>query len=325
MNDVVLIAGGLIFFAVFLAVEGLYIWWNSSRGPDAKRMAKRLRMMSAGGHIDSSVSSVLKQRLLSNSPGLEGLLLRLPRVTSIDRFIVQSGSEWTVGSFLGFTIGLFFSGLLVGLVLRFPPAVALVIGFVLAILPLQYLIYLRNKRLKRFDQLLPEALDLIGRALRAGHAFPSALQMAGTELPDPVGEELRQTFDEINFGVDTASALENLAGRVPSVDLGFFVIAVLIQRETGGNLSEVLDNISSIIRERLKLFGKVRALSAEGKFSAITLSILPFATAFLLYLINPEFMSLLWTEPVGVYLIAGGVTFMILGSLWMRKIIQIRV
>src|SRR5690606_27631140 len=151
MNDVVLIAGGLIFFAVFLAVEGLYIWWNSSRGPDAKRMAKRLRMMSAGGHIDSGASSVLKQRLLSNSPGLEGLLLRLPRVTSIDRFIVQSGSEWTVGSFLGFTIGLFFSGLLVGLVFRFPPAVALVIGIVLAILPLQYLIYLRNKRLKRFD------------------------------------------------------------------------------------------------------------------------------------------------------------------------------
>lgn len=325
MNNTLLIAGALVFFAAFLSVEGLYIWWNSRRGPDAQRIAKRLRMMSAGGHSDAATTSLLKQRLLSNSPGLEQLLLRLPRVTSFDRFIVQSGSEWTVASFVGLTVGLCLAGVLGGLVFRVPLAVSLMLGGLLALVPLQYLIYLRHKRLQRFEQQLPEALDLIGRALRAGHAFSSALKMAGDELPDPIGEEFRQTFDEINYGVPTNTALENLASRVPSTDLGFFVIAVLIQRETGGNLSEVLDNISAIIRERLKLFGKVRALAAEGKFSAIVLSILPFVTALLLFLINPEFMSLLWTEPVGVYLIWGSIVFMILGSLWMRKIIRIHV
>lgn len=325
MDTTLLFAGALMFFAVFLSVEGLYIWWNSRHGAAAKRVSKRLRMMSAGGHTDNATTSLLKQRLLSNSPGIEWFLLKLPRVSTFDRFIVQSGSEWTVASFVGITAGMFLAGFLGGLVFRLPWAVCLILGILLAILPLQYLLYLRHKRLQRFEQQLPEALDLIGRALRAGHAFSGALQMAGDELPDPIGEEFRQTFDEINFGVPNATALENLASRVPSTDLGFFVIAVLIQRETGGNLSEVLENISSIIRERLKLFGKVRALSAEGKFSAITLSVLPIITAFLLYLINPEFMSLLWTEPVGKYLIGGCIVFIIIGSLWMRKIIRIRV
>lgn len=325
MDTTLLILGALVFFAAFLAVEGLYLWWNSRRGPDAKRISKRLRMMSAGGQVEDGTTSLLKQRLLANSPDLERLLLRLPRISSFDRFIVQSGSDWTVASFLGLTAGLFVAGVLGGLVFRLPLGVCVIIGAILALIPLQYLIYLRHKRITRFDQQLPEALDLIGRALRAGHAFSSALQMAGNELPDPIGEEFSQTFDEINYGVPTQAALENLANRVPSTDLGFFVIAVLIQRETGGNLSEVLDNISSIIRDRLKLFGKVRALAAEGKFSAIVLSVLPFVTALLLFLINPEFMSLLWTEPIGVYLIWGSILFMILGAIWMRKIIRIHV
>lgn len=325
MHDTLLIAGALLFFSVFLAIEGLYYWWNSRHGPAARRVSQRLRMMSAGGNTDDATTSLLKQRLLSNSPLFERLLLKLPRVSTFDRFIVQSGSEWTVASFLGLTAGMFVAGLLGGLVFRLPLVVSLLLGAALAIVPLQYLLYLRRKRLQRFEHQLPEALDLIGRALRAGHAFSGALQMAGEELPDPIGEEFRQTFDEINFGVPNATALENLASRVPSTDLGFFVIAVLIQRETGGNLSEVLDNISAIIRDRLKLFGKVRALSAEGKFSAITLAVLPIVTAFLLYLINPAFISLLWTEQVGKYLIGVCIVFILLGSLWMRKIIRIRV
>lgn len=133
------------------------------------------------------------------------------------------------------------------------------------------------------------------------------------------------TSDEINFGVPHATALEHLAQRVPSKDLSFFVIAVVIQRETGGNLAEVLDNISKIIRERLKLFGKVRAISAEAKMSAWVLSTLPVVTALLLYLVNPGFMSLLWTEPLGIKMIYMGIAFTILGILWMRKVIRIHV
>jgi tight adherence protein B len=325
MDQTLLIAGAFVFFAAFLAIEGLYLWWNSKHGPDAKRISKRLRMMSAGGHLDGQTVSLLKRRLLADTPVLEALLLRLPRVRMLDRFIVQAGSDWTVSTFIGLTAGLFAAGLFGGLLFRLPVMVSAILGSILAVVPLQYLVWQRHKRVQRFEKQLPEALDLIGRALRAGHAFSSALQMAGNELPDPIGEEFRQTFDEINFGVPTQTALENLVSRVPSTDLGFFAIAVLVQRETGGNLSEVLDNISAIIRDRLKLFGKVRALSAEGKFSAIVLSVLPVVTAFLLYLINPEFMSLLWTEPVGVQLIWGSIGFVVLGSLWMRKIIRIRV
>jgi len=149
--------------------------------------------------------------------------------------------------------------------------------------------------------------------------------MAGTELPDPLGEEFRQTFDEVNFGIAVPTALANLVGRVPSTDIGFFAIAVSIQRETGGNLSEVLDNISSIIRERLKLLGKVRALSAEGRLSAWVLSLLPFATALLLWTVDPNMMKLLWEEPAGRKLVAVGMVLMVTGIVAMRKIIHIHI
>jgi len=325
MDTTLLVAGAFVFFAAFLATEGLLLWWSSHHGADTKRISKRLRMMSAGGRVDATTASLLKRRLLAETPLLEALLMRLPRVRTLDRFIVQSGSDWTVASYAGFTASLFLAGLLASLVVRLPLVTALIVGGALGGIPTVMLLRLRHRRVSAFEKQLPEAMDLIGRALRAGHAFSSALQMAGTELPDPIGEELRQTFDEINFGVPAQTALANLASRVPSTDLSFFVIAVIVQRETGGNLSEVLDNISAIIRERLKLFGKVRALAAEGKFSAIVLSVLPFATGFLLWLVNPRFMSLLWTEPVGVKMIWGSVIFMILGALWMRKIIRIHV
>ena len=315
----------LLFVAVFLAAEGGFGWWTSTRGPEAKRIAKRLRAMSAGGHVDSESVSVLKERLLSDSPAIQRLLLQLPRVTTLDRLLVQGGSNLTVSGFVGITCGLFIATLLIGLAMRFPLPLTLPVAAVIASIPFQVIIFKRNSRLKRFEQLLPEALDLIGRALRAGHSFSSALQMAGSELPEPIGEEMQQTFDEINFGVPTQTALENLVSRVPSTDLSFFAIAVMIQRESGGNLSEVLDNISSIIRERLKLFGKVRTLSAEGRYSAGLLSILPFVTAALLYMLNPGMMSLLWTDPLGQRLAIAGIVMMLLGMLWMRKIIKIRV
>jgi tight adherence protein B len=149
--------------------------------------------------------------------------------------------------------------------------------------------------------------------------------MAGSEMPDPVGEEFQQAFDEINFGISAQDALQNLSRRMPSPDLGFFVVAVLIQRESGGNLSEILGNISSIIRERLKLFGKVRALSAEGRFSGLILMLLPFMTALLLYLVDPSFMSLLWTDPSGLTFMKLGLAFMVVGAFWMSRIVRIRV
>jgi tight adherence protein B len=326
MNDnFFLLALLLIFVAVFIAIEGLFIWWNATRGPEAIRLAKRLRMISAGGTAASDDLSVLKRRLSSNSPAWERMMLLVPRLAHIDRLLVQSGTDWTVPSYGTYTGSLFAVGFFSLLLGSRPLPVALLAGLALAALPTLYLLYRRSQRLNRFETMLPEALDLIGRALRAGHSLPSALQMVGSEMPDPVGEEFRQVFDEINFGISAQDALQNLAKRVPSTDLGFFVVAVLIQRETGGNLAEILANISSIIRERLKLFGKVRALSAEGRFSGIILTVLPFGTGFLLYLIDREFMSLLWTDPTGITFLKVCLVFMVIGGFWMRRIVRIHV
>ncbi|MCB1916430.1 MAG: type II secretion system F family protein [Rhodocyclaceae bacterium] len=315
----------LVFVAVYAASEAIYLWWHATRSPEKQRMEKRLRMISAGGTVGSGEMSVLKRRLTSNGPALDRLIGLLPRLSRIDRFLVQSGAEWSLPNYLLYTASFASVGFFGSLLSGQPTAVAAMIAVAAGMVPTLYLAHRRGQRLKRFESLLPEALDLIGRSLRAGHALPSALQMAGTEMPDPVGEEFRQTFDEINFGISAQDALQNLARRVPSTDLGFFVIAVLIQRESGGDLSEILSNISGIIRERLKLFGKVRALSAEGRFSGIVLMLLPFATAALLYLIDPEFMSLLWTDSTGIAFMKGGLLFMVIGAVWMSRIVRIRV
>jgi len=325
MSNLFAVTMVLLFVAVFIAIEGFYIWWNSTRGPEATRLAKRLRMISAGGGAGSAEMSLLKRRLSSNSPTLERLVLLLPRLRNLDRFLIQTGTDWTVPNYLGTSAGLFAAGFFGALLLSHPLLVALGVAVLLGLLPTEYLAYRRHRRLKRFEELLPEALDLIGRALRAGHALPSALQMAGSEMPSPVGEEFQQAFDEVNFGISPQEALQNLSGRVPSTDLSYFVIAVLIQRETGGNLSEILANISAIIRERLKLFGKVRALSAEGRLSGVILTLLPFGTGFLLYLIDSKFMSTLWTDPTGIMMLKGGLVFMVIGALWMSRIVRIRV
>jgi tight adherence protein B len=249
----------------------------------------------------------------------------LPKAGSLDDLLVQSGSDMTAQSFATLCGGAFAAATLLSLVIGFPAPWALALGLVAAAAPPQYLVYQRAKRLQRIEYQLPDALDLIGRALRAGHSLSSAIQAAGEELPEPIGSEFRQVFDEINYGVATPVALENLARRVPSVDLGFFVVSVLIQRETGGNLAEVLDNISGIVRDRLTLLGKVKALSAEGRFSGVVLAMLPFATGTLLYLVQPDFMIVLWVEPIGRIMVAVGAVLMLMGGLWMRKIVRIRV
>jgi tight adherence protein B len=314
-----------LFIAVVLLLEALYTGWNSRKGPEAKRLERRLRVMSAGGYSDTQQISILKERLLSDSPFLQRVLMGIPRMQGADRILEQSGLPWSVSKFLFFTLVFGVTGYLLATWRHMPwwIAVPTAVGF--ALLPLMYVRYKKGARLTQIDLQLPDALDLMGRALRAGHAFPSALKMAGDEMSDPLAAEFRIAFDEVNYGISMPDALKNLANRVPSVDLRYFVIAVLIQRETGGNLAEILSNISRIIRERVKLLGDIRVLSAEGKMSAWILTLLPFVTAFVINLLNPKFMSVLFTDPVGKKMVVVALISMLLGILWMRKIIKIRV
>ena len=315
----------LIFLAVVLLIEGAYLVWNSSKGPEAERIARRLRMMSAGAHGDEQNISIIKERMLSKTTVMQRILLQVPRVGAMDRLLQQSGVTWSVSDFFGLTLLAFLATLFAVSFLPIPWLFSLVIATVVAMLPYLYVARAKIKRLERIEQQLPDAMDLMGRALRAGHAFPTSLKMVGDEMSDPIAAEFRIAFDEVNFGIAMPEALMNLATRVPSTDLRYFVIAVLIQRETGGNLSELLASISAIIRDRLKLMGQVRVLSAEGRMSAWVLGLLPFGAALMIQLTNPKFLEILYTDPGGRKMLAVVAVMMVLGVLAMRKIINIRV
>ncbi|MDD5329663.1 MAG: type II secretion system F family protein [Sulfuricella sp.] len=314
----------LTFVAVVLFLEGAYLAWNSYKGPESRRIERRLRSMSAGAH-GGKQASILKQRLLSETPAMERLLLRIPRIHRLDRLLQQSGLNWSVAFFLGASALAGLGCFLAGAMLSHLAITGIVLGAAGAVLPLIYVLRAKRKRLLKIEQQLPEALDLIGRALRAGHALQNGLKMVGDEMADPIAAEFRITSDEVNFGIAMQDALVNLTLRVPSTDLRYFVIAVLIQRESGGNLTELLDNISAIIRARQKLVGTIRVLSADGRMSAWILSILPFALAGIINIINPNFLAPLWNDPVGVKMVMAGTVMMALGIFWMRRIIKIRV
>ncbi len=313
----------LIFVAVVLGLEGAFSAWNSSRGPAASRIARRLRAMEHQG--GERAASMIRERLLSKSATMQGVLERLAWSARLDVMLMQSGLQWNVAYLLALMAGFGVLGLALGAYMGLPWLLQLGLVALLALLPILYVRRARSKRLRKFESQLPDALDMMGRALRAGHAFPTALKMVGEEMSEPLADEFRTVFDEVNFGIAMQDSLTSLAARVPVTDLRFFVIAIMIQRETGGNLAELLNNISVIMRDRVKLFAKVRVLSAEGKMSAWILSLLPFAAAALIHLINPDFLAVLYLDADGRKLLFGAVMLMLIGIFAMRRIIDIKV
>ena len=325
MDYLYLLFGLAIFIAVVLLLEGVYIAWNSSRGPEAKRISRRLQLMSAGAHLGQQQASILKQRLLSDTPAMQRLLMGMPRVHTLDKLIEHSGAKFNVSQFLlvSFSCGLV--AMVLALIVQIPVLIAALLGIAAAGIPMLFLLGKKRKRLTRIEEQLPDALDLMSRALRAGHALPSAIKMVGDEMTDPIASEFSIMFDEVNYGIPIGDALRNLSVRVPSTDVGYFVVAVQIQRETGGNLTEILGNIAAIVRERLKLFGQIRTFSAEGRLSAWILTLLPFCLAAVINILNPGFMKVLWTDPLGPRILGLMAVLIVIGIFWMRKIIRIRV
>ena len=314
----------LIFVAVVLLIEGVYVAWNSSKGPEAQRLMRRVQAMSSTT-ADKAAVSITKKRVESASPILERLMATLPHAARLERLLAQSGKQWTVGGFAAGSLAAALAAWAAAVWFALPFPLQLASAALALSLPYQLVLRARNKRLIQIEKQLPDALDLMGRALRAGHAFPTALKMVGDEMKEPIGIEFATAFDEVNFGVSMGDALMGMANRVDSTDLRYFVVAVLIQRETGGNLSELLDSISKIIRERLKLLGQIRVLSAEGRMSAWVLGLLPFGAAGLIQLTNPRFLAVLFTDPVGQKMVGFAIFMMVLGFFAMRKIIRIRV
>jgi tight adherence protein B len=313
----------LIFVAVVLLVEALYLSWNATKGPEAGRIARRLRVLAAGG--GAPAASMIRNRLLSQTPSLQRLLLEVPRVNAFDRFLEQSGLSWSVADCCALMLAALVVALAATGYAGLPWVICLSAGGVAVLLPIWYVKRTKTKRLQRIELQLPDALDLMSRAMRAGHAFPTALKMVSEEMSAPIGSEFRVAIDEVNFGVAIPAALMNLADRIPSTDLRYFVIAVLIQRETGGNLTQLLDSISRIIRARINLLGQVRVLSAEGRLSAWILSLLPFGVGAMVQLTNPQFLAVLFIDPAGRKMLVGAALLMLVGIAIMRKVIRIRI
>ena len=312
------------FLAVVLLLEGLFLVWMDSRSPEVKRIKQRLHMVSSGPSEEVNVS-LFKQRVLSHSPAVQAILLKTPRIQQLDRLLLQSGYVKTLAHLLAVCLIFGMLGLGTGVFLNFPMLGLTLLWLVLTALPLLRLLWMRSKRLEKIAFQLPDALDLISRSLRAGHGFSAALAMVGKEAQAPISEEFKITFDEINFGISTQNALANLALRVPLNDLRYFIVAVVIQLESGGNLAELLSMLSNLIRERFKLFGKIRVLAAEGKMSAYILTALPFFVAGVTELLNPSYLNVLVTDPMGIRMVMGALGLMAFGGFVMWRIIDIRV
>ncbi|MQA39898.1 type II secretion system F family protein [Rugamonas aquatica] len=316
--------GVLVFCAVLLLVFGIYGSIHNVKGQQAQRVARRLRN-AIGDNGSELAVSITKERLLSTDPGLQRLLQRIPGVAALDRLLLQSGRSWSAARLVAVMLAAAAGGAVLAMMLGLPSSGWLVGALVGGALPWWELNRAKLKRIARIEMLLPEALDLMSRAMKAGHAFPTALKMVGDEMPMPLAAEFRAVFDEVNFGISMPDALMGMAQRVPSADLRYFVVAVLIQRETGGNLTELLASISAIIRDRLRLLAQVRVMSAEGKMSAWVLGMLPFGVGGIMFALNREFLNILFIDPSGRKMLGGAALMMAVGFLVIRKITQIRV
>jgi tight adherence protein B len=315
----------LLFAAVILMIEGLYLWWNSAHGGGARRVARRLKVMAASTGGKSERISILKQRRFSRQQQWDQLLHRHRFAHRIDKLLLQSGIKWSVAQFLAWSAGAMATGFVLSLYVTMPLALRLLLALACMLLPRTLVRRARRRRLLRIERQLPEAADFIARALRAGHSFTNVLQIVGNELPEPLSGEFRIAREEINYGVPLPEALHNMAARVPLTDLRYMIIAVIIQRDSGGNLAEILGSISQIIRARLKLVAQIRVLSAEGRMSAWILGALPFFVMGMMLLVNPTYIALLWTDATGVRLLWYGAAMILVGVCWLRKIIRIHV
>ena len=312
---------------VFIVVTGLVLGaaWAAMNLPTwlaARKMAGRLKEVSLTADMPDT-PTFLAEAPKSPLPSVDKVLARSG--SGLATLIEQSGVRTTPSAIMLATI---VAGIVSGILSSFfvaQPIFWLVAGVMGAMLPMAWLRYKRSKRMKKFEEQFPEALDLLSRAIRAGHAFQTAMGMVADELDEPVGVEFKKAFEQQNFGLPLRDVLDQMAERVPILDVKFFVTAVTIQRETGGNLAEILDNLAHVVRERFKILRQVRVHTAHGRFTGYVLLALPASLGVALTLINPDHMNLLFQERMGHMMILGAIVMQIVGYFWIRQVIKIEV
>lgn len=314
-----------IFLSVILLVEGTYFCYHKYISPQSRNLKRRLRGGAARPKEGMESLEILRQRKLSDLPWLNDILSSMSNLGGLEKILQQANSQMPVGVFLLLSGVLGVAGMVIAAIMDYPLLVAGGVGLVCLMLPLIKIKMQRTKRFKTFEHQLPEALDLMARALRAGHAFSVGMKMVGDEFPDPIGPEFNRTVEEISFGIDTPEAMENLNNRVVSTDLKFFITALVVQRETGGNLAEIIEAISRLIRQRFELLARVKALSAEGRLSGIVLFVMPFIMGGVLWYMNEDYMRLLIEDELGLMMAGGAGLLMIFGGVVMKKMCDIKV
>lgn len=314
-----------VFLFVFLVVVVIYGILNEGRFAEKRAVKKRLLFMSAGGMHGQEKLAHYRNAALKDVGAFEQMMLKLPRISTLDRMLVKSKVSVNASVFILASLGLALLGFLLGYTLLHRISSGILIGLLLGLAPLFMLRMAVRSYYDKFQEQLPEALDLLGRALRSGHALTSGLNMVAEESADPIKSEFATTVDELKLGLTVKEAFDNLCQRVPSPDLRFFVVAVTIQRETGGNLAEILDSISRLIRERVQFGRHVQTLTAEGRLSAWVLIALPLIMFLYLYFVNYDYISMLWTERTGLVLLVGGVVSQMIGAYVMKRIVAIEI
>ena len=312
-----------IFVLTLALIEGGYYALRRIRDPEKRAVLRRLRGLPSTDA--NEIIDIMRRSMLSEVPWLNRMLLSFRWTDKLNRLLEQADTQYTLGVFVLLSVVIASAGYLIGAWLTSNQLISILSAFILVMMPFFYIYSKKKRRMEKFQRQLPDALDLIARALKAGHAFTGGLRMVAEELGDPIGTEFEKTLNEINFGVGVPEALKSLPNRVDCPDLKFFITSVIIQRETGGNLAEILGKIAYLIRERFKLQNRVQVLAAEGKLSAIILIAIPFVIAFALALLNPEYIKTLVIDPIGKILVTFAFLMMIIGIFVMKKMIQIKV
>jgi tight adherence protein B len=318
-----------IFVFVVALIMGTYAAITYLPGALATReMDRRLKDVSGLRSFDDAggeAGTVVLQEKQGPLPVIDRVLAQSNLGGKLKVLIERSGIDTTPSAIVVASVGGALLGYVLASILSSQPFAPPLAAVVFLVAPTLWLRHRATRRLKRFEEQFPEALDLLSRAIRAGHAFQTAMGMVADEAPDPVGPEFKKTFDQQNYGLPLKDALNQLADRIGLLDVRFFVTAVLIQRDTGGNLSEILDNLAHVVRERFKILRQVRVHTAHGRFTGYVLLALPAFLAVALMFINPEHMSLLFKERVGQLMVMGAVIMQAVGYIWIRQVIKIEV
>jgi len=317
----------LVFLGVFAVVALLMVASGSGASQQGRELLTRLESALAVGKPENAdlIVDIRKNELMSSIPWLDRWLAKIELAPRLRRLLFQANLKWTVGGLVLISSACFAIPAYLVYLRTDTIIFSLVVGILLGFAPLGYVMYMRRKRMDKFEAGLPEAIELIVSALRVGHSLNAAMGLVSRECPDPVGTEFRLCFDEQNYGLELKSAMDNLTTRVPLQDIKIVCTAILIQRESGGNLAEVLEKTSSVIRERFRLKRQVMTHTAQGRLTGWILTLLPVVLGALLYMVNPDLMSILWKRDLGIKLLYAAAAMIFIGGLIIRKIVNMDV